>query len=60
MVAMKIVVTIATEQVINISQYKAAGVFYLIIDISAIFRPTKLKFGMKLHLHPTVSSVSGC
>ena len=50
----------ATGRVINISYYKAAAVSYLIIDISAILRPTKPKFGMKMHLHPTVSSVSGC
>ena len=60
MVAMEIIVTMATERVINISQYKAAAVSYLIVDIAAILRPTKLKFGMKMPLHPTVSSVSGC
>ena len=60
MVAMKIIVTMATERVINISQYKAAAVSYLIIDISALLRPTKPKFGMKMHIHPTVSSISGC
>ena len=60
MVAMEIIVTMATERVISISQYKAATVSYLIVDISAILRPTKLKFGMKMPLHPTVSSFSGC
>ena len=60
MVAMEVIATMATEQVINISQYKAAAVSYLMIDISAILRPTKLSFGRKMHLHPTVSSVSGC
>ena len=58
MVAMEIIVTMATERVINISQYKAADVSYLIVGISAILRPTKLKF-MKMLLHPKVSSVSG-
>ena len=53
-------VTVATEQVTNISQYKAAAVSYLIIDISDILSPTKLDFGMKMRLHPTVNSVSGC
>ena len=43
MVAMEIIVTMATEQVINISQYKAAGMSYLIIHISAILRHTELK-----------------
>ena len=51
MVVMEIIATMATERVINISQYKAAAVFYLIIDISAILWPTKLNFGMKVHLH---------
>ena len=60
MVAMEIIVTMATERVINISQYKAAAASYLIVSISAILRPAKLKFGMKMPLHPTVSSVSGC
>ena len=60
MVAMEIIVTIATERVINISQYKAAAVSHLIVGISAILRPTKLKFGMKMPLHPIVSSVNGC
>ena len=60
MVAIEIIVTMATERVINISQYKAAALPYLIIGISAILRPTKLKFGMKMPLHPTVSSVSDC
>ena len=60
MVTVEIIVTMATERVINISQYKAAAVSYLIIDMSAILRPTKLKFGMKMHVHPTASSVSGC
>ena len=60
MVAMEIIVTMATERVINISQYKAAAVSYLIVGISAILRLTKLKFSMKMPLHPTVSSVSGC
>ena len=60
MVAVEIIVTMATELVINISQYKAAAVSYLIVDISAILRPIKLKFGMEMSLHPTVSSVSGC
>ena len=61
MVAMEIIVTIcmATERIINISQYKAAAVSYLIVGISAILRPTKLTFGMKMILHPTVNSVSG-
>ena len=53
-------VTMAVERVINISQYKVAVVSYLIIDISAILRHTKLKFGMKVRLHPTISSISGC
>ena len=48
MVAMEISVTMATERVINISQYKAAAVSYLIVGISAILSPTKLKFGMKI------------
>ena len=60
MVAMEIIVTKAMEQVINISQYKAEAVSYLIVGISAILRATKLKLGMKMPLHPTVSSVSGC
>ena len=60
MVAMEINVTLATERVINISQYKAATVSYLIVSISAISSPTKLKFGMKMPPHSTVSSVSGC
>ena len=60
MVAMEIIVTMASERVINISQYKAAAVSYLIVGISATLRPTKLKFGMKMRLHSTVSSVSGC
>ena len=60
MVVMEISATMATERVINISQYKAAVVSYLITDISASVRPTKLKFGMKMRPHPTVSSVSGC
>ena len=57
---MEIIVTMATEHVINISQYKAAAVSYLIVDISAILRFTKLKFVMKMPLHPTVNSVGGC
>ena len=57
MVAIEINVTLATERVINISQYKDAAVSYLIVSISAILKPTKLKFGMKMPLHPTVSSV---
>ena len=48
MVDMEIIVTVATERVINISQYKVAAVSYLIVGISAILRPTKLKFGMKI------------
>ena len=60
MVGTEIIVNMATERVIDISQYKAAAVSYLIIDISAILRPTKLKLGMKMRLHPTVSSVNGC
>ena len=60
MVAMEIIVTMATERVINISQYKAAAMSYLIVGISAIVRLTKQKFGMKMPLHPTVRSVSGC
>ena len=60
MVAMEIVVIMATKRVINISQYTAAAVSYLIIDISAILWPTKLKFGMKMRFHPTVCSISGC
>ena len=48
MVAMEIIVTVATERVINISKYKFAAVSYLIVGISAILRPTKLKFGMKI------------
>ena len=60
MVAMEIIVTMATERVVNISQYKAAAVFYLIVGISAILRPTKLKFGMRMPPHLAVSSVSGC
>ena len=51
MVAIEITVTMATEQVINISQYKAAAVSYLIINISAILRPAKLKFDMKMCHH---------
>ena len=60
MVATEIIVTMATERVINISRCKAAAVFYLIVGISAILRPTKLKFGMNMPIHPTVSSVCGC
>ena len=60
MVAMEIIVAMETERVISISQYKAAAVSYLIVGIPAILRPAKLKFGMKMPLHPTVSSVSGC
>ena len=60
MVAMEIILTMATERVINISQYKAAAESYLVVDISAILGPTKLKSGMKMPLHPTVSSVSDC
>ena len=60
MVAMEIIVTMATERAINISKYKAAAVSYLIVVISVILRPTELKFGMEMPLHPTVSSVSGC
>ena len=60
MVAMEIIITMATERVLNISQYKAAAVSHLILGISAILRPTKLKFDMKMPLHPTVGSVSGC
>ena len=60
MVATEIIVTMATERVISISQYNAAAVSHFIVGISAILRPTKLKFGMKMPLHPTVSSVSGC
>ena len=60
MVAMEIIVTMATERVIDISQYKAAAVSYLIVGISAISRHTELKFGMNIPLHPAVSSVSGC
>ena len=60
MVAIEIIVTMATEGVIDISQHKAAIVSYFIVGISAILWPTKLKFGMKMPLHPTVSSVSGC
>ena len=60
MVAMEIIVTMATERVIDISQYKAAAVSYLIVRTSAISRPTKLKFGMNMPLNPAVSSVSGC
>ena len=60
MVAMEIIVTMATERVLNISQYKAVAVSYLIVGISTILRPTKLKFDVKVPLHPTVSSVSGC
>ena len=51
MVAMEIIVTMAIEGVINISQYKAAAVSYIIIDISAILGARKLTFGMKMHLH---------
>ena len=50
----------ATERVVNILQCKAAAVSCLIVGISAILRPTKLKFGMNMPLHPIVSSVSGC
>ena len=60
MVAIEIIVTMATERVINISQYKDSAVSHLTVGISAILRHTKLKFGMKMSLHPTVSSVSGC
>ena len=42
MVAMGIIVTMATERAIDISQYKAAAVSYLIAGISAILRLTKL------------------
>ena len=57
---MEVIVTMATERVINIPQYKAEAVSYLIVGISAILRPTKLKFGIKMPLHQTISSVSGC
>ena len=60
MVATEIIVTMTTERVNNMSQYKAAAVAYLIVGISAILRPTKLKFGMNMLLHTTVSSVTGC
>ena len=60
MVAMEIIVTMATERVIKIPQYEAAAVSCVIVGISAILRPTKLKFGMKMPLHPSISSVSGC
>ena len=60
MVAMEIIVTITTERATNISKYKDAAVSYLKVVISAILRPTELKFGIKMPLHPTVSSVSGC
>ena len=59
MFAMETIVTMATEQVINISQYKAAAVPYLIVGISAILKHTKLTFGMRMPLYPTVSSISG-
>ena len=52
MVAMEIIVTMATERVINTSQYKVDAVSYLIISILDILRPRKLKFGMKIRLHP--------
>ena len=51
MVAMEVTVTLATKRVIYISQYKVAAVPYLVIDISAISRPRKLKFAMQMHLH---------
>ena len=59
---MEIIVTMATERVVNISQYKAVAVSYLIliVGMSAILRPTKLKSGMKMPPHLAVSSVSGC
>ena len=53
MVAMEVIVTMATERVINFPQYKAAPVAYLIMDISTILRPRKLKLGIKMHLHPS-------
>ena len=53
-------ITMATEPVINISQNKAAAVSHLIVGISAVLMRTKLKFVMKMLLHPTISSVSGC
>ena len=52
MVAMEIIVTMATERVINTSQYKVAAVSYLIINISAILRPKRLKFGLNMRLQP--------
>ena len=60
MIAMDIIVTMATERVIKISQYEAAAVSCVIVGISAILKPTKLKFGIKMPLHPSISSVSGC
>ena len=39
MVAMEIIVTMATERAINTSQCKVAAVSYLIINISDILRP---------------------
>ena len=51
MVATEIIVTMATERVNYISQYKVAAVFYLIITIPAILRPRKLKFTVKMCLH---------
>ena len=60
MVAIEIIVTMATERVINISQYKAAAVFYLFVIISAIFKAYEAKNGMKMPVHSTVSSIGGC
>ena len=60
MVAVEIIVTMAADRVINVSQYKAAAVSYLIVAISAILRSTKLKFGVKMPLHRIVSSGGGC
>ena len=51
MVAKEIIVTMATDGVINISQYKAAAVSYIIIDIYAIFPSRELTFGMKMRLY---------
>ena len=59
MVALEIIITMATKEVINISHNKAAAVSYIIIDISAILRSSKLTFNMKMSLY-SVSSVCGC
>ena len=51
MVAMEFIVTMATERVNYISQYKVVAVSYLIIAIPGILRPRKLEFAVKMCPH---------